>query len=267
MSSVTFANGGLLEEAQLNAVSAVFAQNLKNLNIFTLAGYAYLTQARFENSPIITSEDFIKQCTNLAAVRLTGIDWTADNTDTLKWLSGVQGLSETNSLISQSVVAGKMWAAQVYESDLNKYNEIWPSLTITYPEGGLIEQYPVVYYDSDLTTILYETFVTLGDYPIDPVAEGLIETPTREATISTEYTYKGWKGDFDTPVVTSRTFVAEYTETTRTYTVSWWKDRIDGVKIGTGEYEYGSEAVFTDTNNSLAPKIDTIRNSYDLFKG
>ena len=267
MASVTFANGGLLEEARLNGVSAIYAQNLKNLHTFTLSSYARLEQARLENSPIITTTDFISQCTNLAALRLTGIDWTVDNTELLTTLSKLQGLNEQSSLVSQSVVAGNVWTAQIYESDLKKYNEVWPSLTIDYPEGGLVPQYLVSYYDYDGTTLLYEAYVTLGELPVDPVAEGLIETPTRDSTISTVYTYKGWIGDFVTPVTGPRSFKVEYSEAPMTYKVTWWKDRINGIKLHSAEYEYGQEAIFIDTNNELAPQADTIRASYNLFTG
>lgn len=267
MSSVSFANGGLLETAELNAITAVNAMNLKNLQTFNVASLQALTQARLENSPIITSYEFLSQCTNLVALRLVGIDWTLDNASILQRFIKLAGKDENGYDTAQSVVAGKVYLDQVYESELIEYNKVWPNLTIDYPEGGLIAQYKVIYYDWDQTTILYETYVTLNELPIDPVEQELIPVPTREPTISTSYEYKGWKGDFTTPIISSRSFVAEYGETTRKYTVTWWKDRVNGTKLHSEEYEYGSEAIFVDTNNELAPQPDTIRNSYSLFKG
>ena len=52
-----------------------------------------------------------------------------------------------------------------------------------------------------------------------------------------------------------------------TYTVKWWKDRINGTELHSVEVVYGADAVYVDSTNALAPQFETAKNSYKLFKG
>ena len=88
---------------------------------------------------------------------------------------------------------------------------------------------------------MYSTFVNLGDYPYDPIERGEMEVPTRESSISTQYTFSKWIGDFTTPVGVNRDFYAEYAETPMVYNVEWF----DGNKLlYKTTCEYGSAALY-----------------------
>jgi hypothetical protein len=68
-------------------------------------------------------------------------------------------------------------------------------------------------------------------------------------------------------MASTRTFVAKYSEKPMTYKVTWWKDRVNGVKLHEQEYSYGDEAIYLDTENQLAPRYESQLFSWFLFKG
>ena len=279
ISSVSFAKGGLLEEVKIDSFSALSAINLKNLKTFEVKSLTPVTKLRIENTPIISAASFLEQCNNLLRLRLIGIDWTVANTQLLDRFIDLPGIDENgfdldnkdaegNILPGGSVVAGKVYTNHIKESQLIKFTERWPNLAVDYPNNGLEKQYLVSYYDYDGITLLYETYVTIGELPIDPVEQNLIPTPTRESSISTNYTFSGWDGDFNSVITSSRTFIAKYDEQLRLYTVTWWKDESKLEKLHTVSCPYGHEAVFNDLT-TLAPYKDPIagKNSYIIFTG
>lgn len=80
--------------------------------------------------------------------------------------------------------------------------------------------------------------VYIGDDCPDPVTQGRIETPTKESTVQYHYTYKGWSEAL-TNITEDKVIYATYTETVRTYTVTFYDE--DGVTLlHTEQVEYGS---------------------------
>lgn len=79
-------------------------------------------------------------------------------------------------------------------------------------------------------------FIKGYDCP-NPLTEGLIETPTKESTVSTNYTYSGWDNnltDLTEDVVVNPVF----SESVRYYTVTFYDD--DGTTVlATQEVQYG----------------------------
>ena len=74
VTGISFADGGLLEKAELNAVSSIYAHDLKNLTSFTLSAYNRLTSLNIENTGLLTSTDFLSFCTNAVNLRLVGVN-------------------------------------------------------------------------------------------------------------------------------------------------------------------------------------------------
>lgn len=68
-------------------------------------------------------------------------------------------------------------------------------------------------------------------------------------------------------MATTRSFTAKYKEDPMTYRVTWWKNRVNGVQLATGQYSYGSEAIYTGSEDSLAPEYNQAMLSYNLFSG
>lgn len=77
--------------------------------------------------------------------------------------------------------------------------------------------------------VLYVKPVAVGDDCVDVLAKGFIETPTKESTAQTVYSYSGWSltnggaaADVLGAVTENRTVYAAYTESVRRYTVSYY---------------------------------------------
>lgn len=269
VTGISFADGCLLEKAELNAVESIYAHDLKNLSSISLSAYNRLTSLNVENTRLLTSVDFLKLCTNATTLRLVGVNWDlgTDNEFLNKYLNNTKydGYEQDGSTIDYPHISGSAYIDIVKEAELEEYNNIWPTLSVDY--GQLIPQYKAIYLDWDGKTELYVDYVTLGEYPIDPVEQGKISAPTRPSTTSTVYTFDGWDGDFDLPMASTRTFIAKYSEKPMTYKVTWWKDRVNGTKLHEQEYSYGDEAIYVDTENHLAPRYESQLFSYYLFKG
>ena len=259
--SITFATNGFLEEARLNALSELTMDSLLKLteNNFSMV-YDVLTQITIKNTPALTeSLSFLKSIGKTVSGTIEGLDIRIEQED-INLLD--KFINEHNK--SNLSLSGYADYARIYESRKNLYENIWGNLIITADE--IVPTYEAIYLDWDGSE-LYVTSVTLGNLPIDPVAEGLIKTPIRASTNSTKYTFSGWEGDFTSPMIGPRTFIAKYDEEPMTYVVRWWIDRVGGTKLKEQVYNYGDEGVYIDSENKLAPQYDSVFSSYKLFKG
>ncbi len=100
-------------------------------------------------------------------------------------------------------------------------------------------------------TVLYVKPVAVGDDCVNVLTKGFIETPTKESTVDTVYTYSGWSltdgGSTDTTnalanVTEDRTVYASYTESVRYYTVNFY----DGeTLLKTEQVAYGGSSTYT----------------------
>lgn len=97
--------------------------------------------------------------------------------------------------------------------------------------GGSVEGvHFVTFMSEDGTMELYKRPVADGDTCADPVARGLLETPTKESTVKYNYTYSGWASSVGgsansailNAVTADKTVYAAYKSTIRSYTVSYY---------------------------------------------
>lgn len=80
-------------------------------------------------------------------------------------------------------------------------------------------------------------FIKGYDCP-NPLTEGLIETPTKESTVSTNYTYSGWDNNL-TDLTEDVVVNAVFSQSVRYYTVTFYDD--DGTTVlATQEVQYGA---------------------------
>lgn len=269
VTGISFADGCLLEKAELNAVESIYAHDLKNLSSFSLSAYNRLTSLNIENTGLLTSTDFLSLCTNAVNLRLVGVSWDlgTNNEFLNKYLDNTKydGYEQDGSTVDYPYISGYVYMDTVKESELEQYNDIWPNLEIGYTE--MIPQYKAVFYDWDGTTVLHTDYITLGEFPSDPVQSGKIPTPTRDSSISTVYTFSGWDGNFTDPMAAPRSFIAKYAESPMRYKVTWWKNRVNGVQLASGEYDYGAEAIYDGLESALAPEYNQAMLSYNIFKG
>lgn len=77
-------------------------------------------------------------------------------------------------------------------------------------------KYPVVFYDEDGTTVLYQTEMKKGEMP-----EYKGETPTKKANIEYTYAFNGWSPAIHAVTGTDDTYKATYKADKQTYTITF----------------------------------------------
>ena len=107
--------------------------------------------------------------------------------------------------------------------------------------------YIITFVDEDGITILQSSEVKYGQTP-----EYNGETPTKESTAEFDYTFAGWTPKIAN-VTEEATYKATYTETKRSYTVTFVDE--DGTELQSSKVEYGETPVYsgnTPTKESTA---------------
>lgn len=267
-SSITLPNGGVLEELHLGEVSDIEILNQTNLTTYDCSSYAKLSTLRVENTPAVPTMEIVAERLPYltGGLRLVGIDETIDDTSVLEMLISDNAKGkyiDNNGVLSEDktvypYISGTIHCASIGSYLVNQLNAIYPYLTID--AGTVIEQFVVTFCNYD-GTVLNKQFILRGEAAVDPVTTGLIDTPTRESTVSTTYTYDGWDGSFNR-ITNDTTVYATYSETTREYTVRWYNGsqllKEVTALYGTG-VEYDGD---TPTNTSLDDNA-----IYHLFDG
>lgn len=237
---VTFAPGGAIQTVELPAIGAISAKNLAYLETLDISSYDNLTTLTIENCSTIDVINIFELAPNINRVRITGIDWTLTDCDLLDRIYDMSGIDKNGYNITQSVLAGHVHVPIMRQQQLADYNAAWSDLEITY--DTLIEQFTVTFKNDD-GTVLDVQYIDKGEMPVDPVTrkENPIPTPTKESTVSTDFTYKGWDSSFTT-VFTNQTFTATYSESIREYTVRYLNK---GTVLQTSTGKYGSKIDYT----------------------
>lgn len=117
--------------------------------------------------------------------------------------------------------------------------------------GGTVEGvHFVTFMSEDGMTELYKRPVADGDDCADPVARGLMSTPTKESTVQYNYTYSGWSltggGSANSnalkAVTEDRVVYAAYAPVLRAYTITYY----DGAtQLTTERVTYGGSGTYT----------------------
>ena len=105
---ISFATGGLIQEALLCSPASLNIRNLRYLDDdhLSLESYDNLTTLRFEETPNINALAMVEAATALSRVRIVGVDWTIYNTSVLNRLLTVKGLDESDNNTDMSVITG-----------------------------------------------------------------------------------------------------------------------------------------------------------------
>lgn len=220
---VTFANGGRIEEAELPAIGSFVAKNLIYLSKLDVASWSNLTYLIVENCPTIDVLNVVNNASNLNRIRLIGLDWTGNNAlendDILNRLYNMNGVDNSGYNTQQSVLSGQVHVNLIREKKLAEYNKAWPDLQISY--NTKIDQFTVTF-ENDDGTVLDVQYVDKGEKPVDPITrtENPIPIPTKESSVSTNFTYVGWDREF-VKVFANQSFTATYTESIRQYTIKY----------------------------------------------
>lgn len=274
-----FAKGGMINEATIQAPTTLALVDLKYLTDenFTILDYTKLISLWHENTPGVDSMNLVTRATNLQMARLIDIDWAMTNTTQLERLLTMLGLDENGYIIDEegavAVVTGKAYTLVITQRNEDRFNEAWPNLTVTYPEGGKVPQLVVSFVNGDdnHTPILdknghvYTQYVDYDSEAYDPIAAGEVDTPTLPATQQYTYTFSGWD-NIGGKVTRDKTVTATFTETANTFTVRWYTDRnLSPVKT-VHDVAYGSDLVYEDETHEL-PGVQSQYGTYKIFAG
>lgn len=260
LTGVLFANGGKIKTALLPAtLTSINMKNLLYLDNLQIAGYDQISTMVIESCSTIDVIDLLGKALKTNRVRITGINWSLENTDLLDRLLKMGGIDRTGYNSDQSVLAGSVHVPVIKEKLLADYEKAWSDLKITY--NTIVSQYTVTFKNPD-GKILDVQYVDKGEKPVDPItrAENPIPTPTMESTVSTSYIFLKWDSSF-TAVFSNLVITAVYSATLRTYTVKYLNK---GQILETVTGEYGSYIFYDKDTPTYTAEESAYR--YNLFE-
>ena len=214
-SGVTFATGGRLQEALLNALVSLTARHLYYIKTLSLETYENLSTLVVENAPSINTQEIVSASDNLSRVRLTEVDWTMQNSAVLLTLSRLKGIDDDGYTSETTVLTGKVTVNDMSDSRLSALQGVFPQLEITVLNS--IPEYTVKFILDDEGMIVYdEQIVERGSAAQRPETD-----PTKEPSVSTVYSFVGWGGSFNN-ILQDTVIKAQWNESVRTYQVRWY---------------------------------------------
>ena len=147
------------------------------------------------------------------------------------------------------------------------YDPVTMGYTITVSGNGAAmengyrpNQYNGQYYLDITNGIVYQSNGSLWSQ----VAISDVLTPTIEPTPQYLYTFSGWD-NITSIVITPRTVTAQYSTTTRTYTVTWWRDVTTPLEV-VQNVPYGADVVYPGGELPSWTGDENVF-TYRLFKG
>ena len=261
---IIFANGGKVQKAYIPAITSLTMKNLNDLKVLDVASYSKLQKLIAENIHNIDTHAIVNASPVLNTIRLIGIDWNEElniqNTSILDRLYDMRGVDGDGYENNKSVITGYIWVASGKDREIAEFNELWPYLNI---DADAVTKQVTVTFINDDGTVLDTQYVDVGAAPVDPTTrhDNPIDIPTKESTISTNYTYAGWDTSM-TAVWADKTITAVYTETTREYTVKYVANNIT---LQTSTAPYGSVVTYTGETPTYTAGEGSYK--YYLFDG
>lgn len=263
ISSVIFATNGRLEEAVLpDSLTGLTMIGLDRLVSFT-ANYDNLITLNLEGGTLDSRALIEEAYDTIRSLRIVDVNWTG-NKNSFANTAILNALSDTDRMYDTFLSGHAHIASDVTQREIDHYAAIWPYLTVTYE--SIMPQYRVDYVDRDGSLIAYE-YVNAGSSLTNPIGRTVLSplntnivmpTPTMEMTEQYVFTFDHWD-NIGGNVTRPRTVTAVYEEVARKYTVNWY-GKIGGSKLASGDYEYGSEAVYDYT-----PTKDTTKNNEKTY--
>ena len=216
---VTFSDGGKIEIAELPAISALTMKNLVYLTTLDITDFSKFTTITVENCNTVDLLSILEVATNINRARITGVNWTIEDTSLLERLFEMKGIDKNGYNTDKAVLTGKVHVPVIRQQQLYEYKEAWADLDITF--DSMIEQYPVTFVNYD-GTVLEVQYVDKGENAIDPITrtDSPIAIPTKPSSVSHDFTFSNWDSSLD-KIFTERTITAVYTESLRSYTIKY----------------------------------------------
>ena len=149
LESVNLPESGYVKILHLPASTTTL--NIKNqqyIEDLTIESYSKVRTLCIENCPTLNTNEILAACSTdgkytVERVRLTGINWTMDNTDFIKMLypkfdaegniiGGIRGIDEKNNNTADAYLVGSCHIKELTGADYTEIKEHYPHLDITF---------------------------------------------------------------------------------------------------------------------------------------
>ena len=247
--TVIFSTNGKLEIAHLpNTVTTLTMRNLNYLDDFDMDAFDSVETLTLEGGTL-DSKDIVSDCTDtLRTLNLYNINWTLYDTSILADLYDLSSCYISGTI---KITGG------ISNYSLERYTAKWNDVTFDVSEATIIPYYRVRFLNDD-NSVVDEQYVESGSYATAPETN-----PTKASDPEFTYTFASWDLNPATTIITRDTdFVATYTSTIRTYTVSWYNGE---TLLSQATVNYGSGVEYTGdlpTDTSLETYL-----IYKMFAG
>lgn len=186
--SVIFAEGSKINYVELPAVNDIILKNLNYLpsSGLKLSSYANVVELSVEACPLIDQLSLFESCANLNRAKLDNINF---GTKTYSYFEDkIFKLAGTDASSANAQLAGSVHFESLTGAEFNELKTRYPKLVITY--DTLVST--IVFKDSDLESVVYETTISGIGNCDDPVNDLGKEAPTKDATQEFTYSLFGW---------------------------------------------------------------------------
>lgn len=195
LKGVTLPNGGILKTLHVpDTITNLTIRNQPSLTEFVINDSSNITTLRLENvGAFIDSPAIINGMADGSRIRTTDVDWTVSTENELVTLFNkllkMRGLDENGNNTDKAVLSGRCRVGEkVSDSVIASIYNGFPDITV---DDGSEQIFIISYKDWD-GTILYSTRLAEGEDAIDPIEEGYISAPSREADKYYSYEFVGW---------------------------------------------------------------------------
>jgi hypothetical protein len=159
-----------------------------------MESYDLINTLWIDDTPGLPIEELLLNTPKLDRVRIVNTNWTVSNEENLRTIfnklktCGGLDANGNNTVDNMAVVTGQLHIGSISDALLEEINEYFKELII-FVEGKA--RFFIRYLNGD-NTLLYKYAVSTGDDAINPIEEGIIETPTLEGTEDTRYKFNRW---------------------------------------------------------------------------
>ena len=195
LNSITFPVGGHLETLELPGTFTNFTiRNQHNIENFSMASYDLINTLWIDDTPNLPIEELLLNTPKLDRVRIVNTTWSVSSEENLRTIfeklkkCGGLDANGNNTVDGKSVMTGYVEIDAISDEFLEELNEFYKELVVIVDGKS---KFFIRYLNQD-NTLLHKYAASIGENVIDPVALGIIETPTMEPTEDTKYEYREW---------------------------------------------------------------------------
>ena len=247
---ITLPSYAPLETINLNACSGIKAQNLSNVETFTMSSGSNLTSVYIENCNSAVNNAMLTYLgdavsaggTATRRIRMKGVNWTLDNVDLLvaiakKWKGYAEDINGETQEIDTPVITGDVTVSSIRQREYELLSNTFNNLTIHYTT--FLSEHKVTFLNEDKSPILstetgeeYVQWVSADGATYEPINADDVAEPTKASTAKYDYEFSHWavyanntvgaEFTFGRPLNSDVTVIVVFSSSLRKFTVRWY---------------------------------------------